>query len=61
MNTFDRDNLEIIFNVLACTAVPLDREWAPIQFLKLRSGSYDVPLLQEADRSIDTAARAAGG
>jgi hypothetical protein len=49
---FNRDALEITFNVLAGTSIPLEPGWSPVLFLKVRSGSCDLAVPQEAERSI---------
>jgi hypothetical protein len=49
---FDRNGAEIILNILEGTAVPIEPAWAPVTYLKLRSGSRDAPIAQEADRTI---------
>jgi hypothetical protein len=49
---FDRDTVEIVVNVVEGTCVPLDPEWAAIQFFRLRSGLRDLPVPQQADRQI---------
>jgi hypothetical protein len=57
---FNTDALEIQFNVVPGTSVRLDKFWEPVTWLKIRSGGRDMPVPQEADRTItvtiDTAA-----
>jgi hypothetical protein len=49
---FTSDGAEVIRNVVAGTAVPLPLEWAPVLFLRLRSGSRDAPVPQDATCSL---------
>jgi hypothetical protein len=57
---FDQNALEIAFNVAAGTAVLLALNWAPLLYFKVRSGSRDLAVSQQADRpiivTIDTSA-----
>jgi hypothetical protein len=43
------DTVEVVLNVVAGTSVRLD---APVSYLKVRSGSREHPVPQQADRSI---------
>jgi hypothetical protein len=60
---FDRDTLEMVLNVVAGTSVALEPGLAPVSYLKVRSGSREHPVTQEADRqiviTIDTSSAAA--
>ena len=57
---FNDNALEIQFNAVPGTSKRLDRHWEPVTWLKIRSGSRDAPVPQEASRTItitiDTAA-----
>jgi hypothetical protein len=49
---FDSNAREMAFNVRAGTSMLLETGWTPVLFLKVRSGSCDLPVPQEADRQI---------
>jgi hypothetical protein len=49
---FERNAAELEFNVVAGTAVVLERTWTPVTQFKLRSGGRDAPVVQDADRTI---------
>jgi hypothetical protein len=57
---FDQSAVELAFNVAAGTSMIIDSKWAPITYLRLRSGSRFLGVPQQADRTIiitlDTAA-----
>lgn len=57
---FDSNAVEMAFNIIAGTSVVVDSKRAPITDLKIRSGSRDLAVPQEASRTIiitlDTAA-----
>jgi hypothetical protein len=52
-NLFDSNAREIAFNVRAGSSMALETGWTPVLYLKLRSGTCDLPVLQEADRQIE--------
>ena len=49
---FDSDGHELHSSVTAGTSVRLDPMWEPVTYLKLRSGTRDSPVPQQADRVI---------
>jgi hypothetical protein len=51
-NLFNDSAQEIAFNIGAGTSVPLDTIWTPVIWLKVRSGTYELPVPQAADREI---------
>jgi hypothetical protein len=51
-NLFDSNAREIAFNVRAGSSMALETGWTPILYLKVRSGTCDLPVPQEAERQI---------
>jgi hypothetical protein len=49
---FDRNAVEIAFNVAAGTSILLDTGWTPILYFKIRSGTHTLAVPQEADRTL---------
>jgi hypothetical protein len=49
---FDASATEVAFNILPGTALILAPQWTPIMYLKVRSGSRENPVVQDADRGI---------
>lgn len=50
---FDRSAREVAFNVVPGTAILLELGWAPVLYLKLRSGTRDNPVPQKLTCQLD--------
>jgi hypothetical protein len=49
---FDRSAREVSFNVVPGTAVLLDQGWAPVLYLRVRSGMRNSPVPQKSARQV---------